>query len=566
MIAPTFADVLLNDAIVSTIGVPEMRRGWFSTGERNTSRFVCDPVGLLIIVFSDWFERSVSEPRGERAARADAQVPGDRRGRAAAQVDVRLDRPRKRPVGVILEDVRRRLDHRPGLAHDPVRDALEPVVEPAVDRRDPLRAAEVERIDVAGLREPDLARHVVRREAFPPLAEVIRLHVVVVQAVRGEHRGLDVVDVVVVVALVPEVVDVARRVAVDQAHRVARREAGGVVRRRHDAEVRRVRVRGDRARQAGRVVRAGVLPDPVRARVVVPGGDRRDRHDRGQALDARGGDAVRERAVVRLAEHRVLAVVPVRDDGRVARRAAVVAGDAAAEPVDDGLEARDVAGPAVHRAAGRPGRSDRLRGDERVPARDEVVVVEERELVREAGGGAVQELGLVPAPDRRVVRARVDDRGHLHAQRRLLRTDDVDGHPVGDAVAVLVDARDRDPHPLPDRVCVAEDGLRNAVGDDDRRRIGRKWRRPARQARPQTIASTATSRAPLSALMSSLPGDVRQRKSGPFYHFPPRSPSSASQAACPRRRARVEWLLRFARQLHRRRSERISGDNQGRKP
>ena len=59
MSAPTFADVLLNDAIVSTIGVPEMRSGAVSGGERNTSRFVCDPVGLLIIVFSDWPEVSV---------------------------------------------------------------------------------------------------------------------------------------------------------------------------------------------------------------------------------------------------------------------------------------------------------------------------------------------------------------------------------------------------------------------------------------------------------------------------------------------------------------------------
>jgi hypothetical protein len=52
----------------------------------------------------------------------------------------------------------------------------------------------------------------------------------------------------------------------------------------------------------------------------------------------------------------------------------------------------------------------------------------------------------------------------------------INGHPVGDAVGVLVDARDRDPHSLADSVRVAEDRLRHAVRHDDRRKIGRKAR------------------------------------------------------------------------------------------
>ena len=51
------------------------------------------------------------------------------------------------------------LDGRLRLAHDAVVQALQPVVEPAVQRGHPLRAAEVERVDVALLAEPDLARH-----------------------------------------------------------------------------------------------------------------------------------------------------------------------------------------------------------------------------------------------------------------------------------------------------------------------------------------------------------------------------------------------------------------------
>src|SRR5262245_29415012 len=59
MIAPTFADVLFADANMSISGVPESRSGAASGWERNTSRFVCDPVGFEIIVFSDWPELSV---------------------------------------------------------------------------------------------------------------------------------------------------------------------------------------------------------------------------------------------------------------------------------------------------------------------------------------------------------------------------------------------------------------------------------------------------------------------------------------------------------------------------
>ena len=54
--------------------------------------------------------------------------------------------------------------------------------------------------------------------------------------------------------------------------------------------------------------------------------------------------------------------------------------------------------------------------------------------------------------------------------------DDVDGDDVVDAVALGVEIG-RNEDALPDRVRVAEDGLCDAILDDDRRRIGGNDRR-----------------------------------------------------------------------------------------
>ena len=243
------------------------------------------------------------------------------------------------------------------------------MVEPAVQGVDPVRAPEVERVLVAGARDPHLPRHAARLQRLPPDRALVEAHVVVLRAVGDEHRGAHLVDVLEVVAVEPELVDVAVLVAVGVVHHRARVGAQVAAIRVGDLRLQRV---------AGVVV---VVPDAARAGVLVPLRDRRDRHDRGQALDAGGGDAVGERAVVGLADHRRLAVVPRRGD-RVA--VLVEAGPAAVEPVDHGLHALDVARAAVHRAAGRVAGAVHLRVDEGVAARDEVVVVEQRPAVVEA--------------------------------------------------------------------------------------------------------------------------------------------------------------------------------------
>jgi hypothetical protein len=63
---------LLTDASSWTTGVPDTRTGFVSGGERKTRRLLVIVVGLLVIVFSDWFALSVnvvvcsSPPAGAR--------------------------------------------------------------------------------------------------------------------------------------------------------------------------------------------------------------------------------------------------------------------------------------------------------------------------------------------------------------------------------------------------------------------------------------------------------------------------------------------------------------------
>ncbi len=95
------------------------------------------------------------------------------------------------------------------LVVDAVVVAEEFVVEPAVQGVGPLGAAEVEGVDVAGLGQPDLAVDAVLGEAVPPLAEVLGADVEVLHAVDDEDAGVDLADVLHVVAFGPELRPVA---------------------------------------------------------------------------------------------------------------------------------------------------------------------------------------------------------------------------------------------------------------------------------------------------------------------------------------------------------------------
>ena len=383
--------------------------------------------------------------------------------------------PGNGPVAVGLPVVDGLLDVHRGLVHDPVRDALEPVVEPAVDRVHPHGAAAVERVDVALAQDPQLARHVARLEPVPPLGEVVRAHVLVLDAVRDEHAGLDLVEVLEVVADGPEVVVVAGDVVLAGAELVAHRQAVGAA----------IGVRHGR----GEALQVVVTPlhDAVGARVVVIGRDRGDRDDRAQPLDAGGRDGVGQRAVVGLADQAGLAVVPRRLD---LDAVLVDALRAAVEPVDDDLRAEVVGLVVDGRAAGRVVGPDHVHQDHGVAARDEVVVVEQRPEVEQAVAVEVAlELGLVAAPERRVVRARVHDHRRLQALVRGLRALDVDRDDVLDPVLVGVVGR-FDEDALADRVRVAEHGLGLAArGVDDRRALRLRLRGAAKLQATITAAS-----------------------------------------------------------------------------
>ena len=157
----------------------------------------------------------------QRVRRADAGLPGEVAGGGGAgraQVDVDVLRARDRPVGVVAPDVLLVLDRHGGLGVDPVGDAEEVVIEPAVQRVDPLGATRLERILMAGAQQPQLARDVVGLQGVPPHAHVVHADVVVLDAVGGEHGRLDLARVLDVVTVAPELVDVAVRITVAGEH------------------------------------------------------------------------------------------------------------------------------------------------------------------------------------------------------------------------------------------------------------------------------------------------------------------------------------------------------------
>src|SRR5205807_1710187 len=180
----------------------------------------------------------------------------------------------------------------------------------------------------------------------------------------------------------------------------------------------------------------GGLHRARRAVVVVPGGDRGDRHDRLQPVHAGGGDAVGDGAVPGLADHADRAGGPVRLLGLAAGRRGV-AGGPAVEPVDHRLGGGDLVLAAHVLAAVGPGRARQVDLHDRVAARHEVVVVEQREADDVAVGVVGLLLALVAAPAALVVRAGVHDHRDLDALvGGLARPDDVRGHARGAAVRV----------------------------------------------------------------------------------------------------------------------------------
>ena len=228
----------------------------------------------------------------------------------------RRHRNRRRVRALVRPLVRLPLDAglRPVL--DAVVDAEQVVVEPPVQQVDPVGAPVVERVDVPGLRQPDLLLHV---QPGPPLSEVDGLDVEVVDAVGQQHAGAHVPRVRYVVPLPPTAA---------RSRRSPSRPAGGAG-SAPSSPVRCCALR--RSAPARRVEAEGRA---VGAVVVVPGTDRRNRHDGLQPGDAGRRDAVGDRAVVGLADHPDVPGAPARGHGAAAGLRGV-AGRAAVQPVDD---------------------------------------------------------------------------------------------------------------------------------------------------------------------------------------------------------------------------------------
>ena len=166
-------------------------------------------------------------------------------------------------------------------------------------------------------------------------------------------------------------------------------------------------------------------------------------------LDPCGRRGVRERPVVGLADHPGVPVVPVGGHG-VARGVEPV--PAPVEPIDGHDRAAVVRRATRDRATARVVGADHVEQDDRIAARDEVVVAEQREQIK---GPVVVDvllaLGLVAAPEGGVVRARVHDHGDLQPVLGRLWPHDVHRDRVRLAVAVAVEVAEHE-HPLADRL------------------------------------------------------------------------------------------------------------------
>src|SRR4029450_12130221 len=96
------------------------------------------------------------------------------------------------------------LDVGHGLTVNAVGVAEEFVVQPAVQGMDPVRAPEVEGVDVTGLGEPDLALDAMLRQGIPPLPEMLGADIEVLHPVHEEHARAYLRRVLDVVALGPQ--------------------------------------------------------------------------------------------------------------------------------------------------------------------------------------------------------------------------------------------------------------------------------------------------------------------------------------------------------------------------
>src|SRR5690606_3925365 len=182
------------------------------------------------------------------------------------------------------------LDRGPRLLPDTVVDSVQIVAEPPVQRGQPLLFALRVRIGVSGLVQPDLAFHAVLGERFVPFRDLADGDVPVVQTVYREHGRVDLVHVVQIVPLVPELAVVTREPVLCRFQPLDDRTADLPVGAGVDVLGQYVGVLT--------LIPTGCHHRTVLAVVVVPARDRGDRDDGLQPLDTGGGDGVGQRAVV----------------------------------------------------------------------------------------------------------------------------------------------------------------------------------------------------------------------------------------------------------------------------
>src|SRR5690606_40097614 len=221
-------------------------------------------------------------------------------------------------------------------------DRVQLVVEPAVQPVQPGVDAQVHRVAVPALVQPEPALDAVLAQLLPEPERLVGLDVPVVQPVRQEDAGGEVAGGPPVVALRPEPVEVAALPVLALGDLVDDRPAHLVVGAGVD----------DLGQYVGvlALVAAGGDHPAAGPVVVVPGGDGALRHDGAQPLHAAARRGHRQRAVVGDAGHRDVPGGPVVRGDLLAVRG--VPGDPAVQPVHGGGDALRLVLPAAGRAAG----------------------------------------------------------------------------------------------------------------------------------------------------------------------------------------------------------------------
>src|SRR5690606_17391510 len=203
------------------------------------------------------------------------------------------------------------------------------------------------RIGVSGLVQPDLAFHAVLGERFVPFRDLADGDVPVVQTVYREHGRVDLVHVVQIVPLVPELAVVTREPVLCRFQPLDDRTADLPVGAGVDVLGQYVGVLT--------LIPTGCHHRTVLAVVVVPARDRGDRDDGLQPLDTGGGDGVGQRAVVGHAHHGGAPCRPVGVDLGTVR---VTCPRTPVQPVDDRLRPQRFVLPAGGGATRRLSRSE----------------------------------------------------------------------------------------------------------------------------------------------------------------------------------------------------------------